>query len=65
MYWVVAPDMVLERSWGIIGGGPIMVWLRPPGGAPPKMLEKAASRCALEEGPILGAGREYSRWAML
>lgn len=50
MYPDTEPDMVLARSCGIWGGGtPIMVWLLPEGGGPPKMLEKAASRWAEEE----------------
>lgn len=42
-------DMVWVRPslWLIIGGGTeeVMVCDRPGGGAAPKMLEKAASRC--------------------
>lgn len=60
-----APDIVfvLPPPCGIICGGGILpdedviVAVRPAGGAAPKMLEKAASRCGLlDDGP-------YRRWS--
>lgn len=53
-YCCVAADMVFARFCG--GEGPVIVWVRP-GGGPPKMLEKAASRCALLVEPTLGGLR--------
>lgn len=60
MYCAVALDMVAARSVGGCGVAPVMVWLRPGGGAPPKMFAYAASRWVEEEGPKLGGPRAYS-----
>ena len=47
----VAVLMVAARSGGICDVALVIVWLRPAGGGPPKMLEKAASRVSGGAGP--------------